>query len=133
MSKSAIYTALTTATAVAVNGTIPLGATIRRFGCHIRQDGNSITVSGKGYYKVTVSATVVPDAAGTVTIALNKDGVPVAGAQASETVTAAATSVAMPIVTIVRNVCDCDSAVLSFVLKDAASSITNFAATVEKL
>ena len=126
MSKSAIYTALTTATAVEVNGTIPLGATIRRFGCHIRQDGNSITVSGKGYYKVTVSATAV-------TIALNKDGVPVTGAQASETVAAVATSVAMPIVAIVRNVCDCDSAVLSFVLKDAASSITNFAVTVEKL
>ena len=133
MSKSAIYTALTTATAVAAGGTIPLGTTIRRFGGNIRQDGNSITITGRGYFKVTASATLIPNAAGTATVTLNKDGVPVTGAQASETVAAAATSVAMSIVAIVRNVCDCDSSVLSFVLRDAASSITNFAVTVEKI
>ena len=133
MSKSAIYTALTTAIPVAVGATIPLGATIRRFGVNVNQDGNSITVTGRGYFKITASATVVPNAAGTVTVALNKDGVPVAGAEASETVAAAATEVAVPIVAIVRNVCECDSAVLSFDLLGAASSVENFAVVVEKL
>ena len=56
MSKSAIYTANTSAQTVAVNDIIPVGTTSRRFGCNIRQDGNAITLLGQGYYHVTVSA-----------------------------------------------------------------------------
>ena len=58
MSKSAIYTANTSAQTVAVNDIIPVGTTSRRFGCNIRQDGNTITLLGQGYYHVTVSATL---------------------------------------------------------------------------
>lgn len=133
MSKSAIYTAMTTPTSVAVNGTVPLGTTIRRFGCNIAQDGNAITVKGKGYFLVTASITAAPDAVGTVTVVMSKDGVPVSGATASSSVSTAANPTALPIADIVRNACDCDSSALSFTLDGAASTVQNVAVTVVKL
>ena len=57
MSKSAIYTAMTTPISVAIGSTVPLGTTIRRFGCNVAQDGNTITIKGKGYFLVTASIT----------------------------------------------------------------------------
>ena len=133
MSKSAIYTAMTTPTSVAVNGTVPLGTTIRRFGCNVAQDGNAITVKGKGYFLVTASITAAPAAVGAVTVAMNKDGVPVSGATASSSVSTAANPTALPITAIVRNACDCDSSALSFTLDGTASTVQNVAVTVVKL
>lgn len=133
MSKSAIYTAMTTPTSVAVNGTIPLGTTIRRFGCNIAQDGNAITIKGKGYFLVTASITAAPDAVGTVTVAMSKGGVPVSGATASSSVSTAANPTALPITALVRNACDCDSSALSFTLDGTASTVQNVAVTVVKL
>lgn len=133
MAKSAIYTAMTTPTAVAVGGTIPLGTTIRRFGCNIAQDGNSITVSGRGYFKVSGSITLAPTATTIATVTLLKDGVPVSGGVASATVSTANNAVAVPIEAIVRNRCDCDSSILALQLTGTASSVTNVALAVEKL
>lgn len=133
MSKSAIYTAMTTPTSVAVGSTVPLGTTIRRFGCNIAQDGNAITIKGKGYFLVTASITAAPDAVGTVTVSMSKDGVPVSGATASGSVSTAANPAALPITDIVRNACDCDSSILSFNLSGTASTVQNVAVTVVKL
>ena len=133
MSKSAIYTAMTTPTSVAIGSTVPLGTTIRRFGCNIAQDGNAITIKGKGYFLVTASITAAPAAVGAVTVAMNKDGVPVSGATASSSVSTAANPTALPITAIVRNACDCDSSALSFTLDGTASSVQNVAVTVVKL
>lgn len=133
MSKSAIYTSMTTPTDVAVNGTIPLGTTIRRFGCNITQDGNSVTISGRGYFKVSASITLAPTATTATTVTLLKDGVPVSGATATVTVSTANNEVALPIEAIVRNRCDCDSSILSLQLTDTAASVTNVAFVVEKL
>ena len=85
MSRSAIYTANTTPTALAAGNIIPVGTTVRRFGKCINQDGNTITLSGPGYYLVNASATVAPTAAGTVSITGQKDSVAVIGATASAT------------------------------------------------
>lgn len=133
MSKSAIYTSMTAPTSVAIGGTVPLGTTKRRFGCNIVQDGNAITVKGKGYFLVTASITAAPDAVGTVTVAMSKDGVPVSGATASSSVSTAANPTALPIADIVRNACDFDSAALSFTLDGTASTVQNVAVTVVKL
>lgn len=103
MSKSAIYTANTSAQTVAVNDVIPVGITSRRFGCNIRQDGNTITLLGQGYYHVTVSATLAPTAAGTVTLTGQKDGVAVIGATASQTVAAAAAPTNLALTFLVRS------------------------------
>ncbi len=132
MSKSAIYTANTSAQTVAVNDIIPVGTTSRRFGCNIRQDGNTITLTGPGYYLVNASATVAPTAAGTVSVTGQKDGVAVIGATAAATTTAAAESANLSLGFIVRNV-SCGSSILSFVLGGAESTVTNLAVTVTKL
>lgn len=133
MSKSAIYTAMTTPTSVAVNGTVPLGTTIRRFGCNVAQDGNTISIKGRGYFLVMASITAAPAAVGAVTVAMSKDGVPVSGATASSSVSTAANPAALPITAIVRNACDCDSSALSFTLDGTASTVQNVAVTVVKL
>lgn len=133
MAKSAIYTAMTIPTTVAVNGTIPLGTTIRRFGCNIAQDGNSITISGRGYFKASISVTLAPTATTTTTVTILKDGVPVSGATASATVSTAGNAVSIPVEATVRNRCDCDSSILALQLTGTASSVTNVAVTIEKL
>ena len=133
MSKSAIYTTNTASPAVDVGGVIPVGVTARRYGCNVRQDGNAITLYGQGYYLVNVSATVTPAAAGTVSVTAQKDGVAIVGATGSETVAAAATAVNISTTAIVRNVCGCDSSILSFVLGGVAAVVNNLAVTVEKL
>lgn len=132
MSKSAIYTANTSAQTVAVNDIIPVGTTSRRFGCNIRQDGNTITLTGPGYYLVNASATVAPTAAGTVSVTGQKDGVAVIGATAAATTTVAAESENLSLDFIVRNV-GCGSSILSFALGGAESTVSNLAVTVTKL
>lgn len=133
MSKSAIYTTNTSAPAVAVGGIIPVGNTARRYGCNIKQDGNTITLCGNGYYLVNVSATVTPSAAGTVSVTAQKDGVAIIGATGSETVAAAADSATIGLTAIVRNSCGCESSILSFVLGGVAAVVNNLAVTVVKL
>lgn len=131
MSKSVIYTANATANAVTIGNLVPLGSTIRRYGCNLRQDGNGITATGAGYYLVTMSATVAPTAAGAVTITGQKDGVAIIGATATSTAAAGAAA-DLAFSAIVRNT-GCDSSILSFVLTDAAATVSNFAVSVVKL
>nr|DAW47953.1 MAG TPA: hypothetical protein [Caudoviricetes sp.] len=131
MSKSAIYTVNSTANAVTVGDLIPLGSTSRRYGCNFRQDGNSITATGEGYYLVSISATVAPTAAGAVTITGQKDGVAIIGATATSTAAATATT-DLAFTTLVRNAC-CGSSILSFVLTGTAATVSNFAVSIVKL
>ena len=94
--KSALYTALQTPTAVAVDGVIPLGSIIRRYGCDANLNGNAVNITNAGYYDVDVSVTVAPTAAGTVTATLVKDGVAIpcaAGSALTLVLTGAAATV----------------------------------------
>ena len=81
--KSALYTAMQTPTEVPVDGMLPLGSIIRRYGCDANLNGNAVNITNAGYYDVDASVTVAPTAAGTVTVTLVKDGVPIPGATAS--------------------------------------------------
>ena len=112
--------------------TIPLGSTIRCFGCNLQQVGNGIAAQGTGYYKINASVTLTPTAAGNVTVVTFKDGVAIPGATATESVTTAGNTVSVPITAIIRNTC-CDSSTLTFVLTTASATINNIAVTVEKL
>ena len=132
MSKSAIYTTNTANPTVAVGSIVPVGVTTRRYGSNIRQDGNTITLCGQGYYLVNISATVAPTAAGTVSITAQKDGVAIVGATGSQTVAAGGIA-NIGITAVVRNACGCDSSILSILLNGTASAISNLAITVEKL
>ena len=118
--KSALYTAMQTPTEVAVNGVIPLGSLIRRYGCDITLNGNAANIVGKGYYDVDASITVAPTAAGTVTATLYKDGVAVPGATASAA-GAAGAPVVLAFPALVRQAC-C-----------AASTVSNVALRVQRV
>lgn len=133
MSKSAIYTCNNAGATLAAGDVIPVGSTVRRFGCNVKQDGNAITLCGQGYYLINASCTVTPSAAGTVSVTALKDGVAVIGANASVTVAATDTATNLSISAIVRNICNCGNSLLSFSLSGAAAVVNNFAVTVEKL
>lgn len=131
--KSLIYTAMQTPTAVEVNGIIPLGTIVRRYGCNCNLNGNGIAINGQGYYDVDVSVEAVPDAAGTVTVQLLKDGVAVPGATAAATVAAVANTVTLAFPATVRLGCCSTGSVLTLLLTGAASTVNNVAARVEKI
>ena len=131
--KSLIYIAMQTPTAVAVNGIIPLGTIVRRYGCNCNLNGNGIAINGQGYYDVDVSVEAVPDAAGTVTVQLLKDGVAVPGATAAATVAAVANTVTLAFPATVRLGCCSTGSVLTLLLTGAASTVNNVAARVEKI
>lgn len=128
---SAIYTTGGTA-ALTTGSIIPLGTTNRRFGKNIRQDGNGITICGAGYYEINAAFTATGTAAGTITITMLENGVPVQGATASATV-AAAGIVTLPIVALTRISC-CDSAkTITFQLTGTGITINNAAVVVTKI
>ena len=130
--KSALYAAMQTPTAVAVDGVIPLGSLIRCYGCDVALNGNAVNITGAGYYDVDVSVTVSPAAAGTVTITLYKDGVAVPGATASETAAANGT-VDLNITALVRQVCCAAGSALTLVLTGAAATVNNVALRVQRI
>ena len=134
MSKSAIYTANTTAQSVESNGMINPGSVIRRFGCNCHLSNNSINITGTGYYSIDASFTVVPNAEDAVTITIYKDGVPIPGATATATPTAALSATNLSLTSIVREYCPCcdNSSILTFILT-GASVVTNAAIKVIKL
>lgn len=133
--KSAIFTANTAAQAVPVGGTLALGSIIRRYGCDLNLNGNSITINGcndAGYYDVKASVTAAPTAAGTVTVTLFRNGVAIPGATAAAAA-AAGSPVALPIAALVREFCCGDDSALTLVLSGAAATVSNVAVVVERI
>lgn len=138
--KSAIYAADPSGTVLTLStatGTvIPLGTTIRRFGCNAVLSGNGVLLNGQGYFNVDASVTFTPTAAGTYTVTLFKDGVAVPGA--TQTITAAAAgTVPVNIPAIVRNQCYDSTSTLTLVVASATVpatvTIDNTAVVVTKL
>ena len=121
-----------TPTAVAVDGVIPLGSLIRRYGCDVALNGNAVNITGAGYYDVDASVTVSPAAAGAVTVTLYKDGVAVPGATASETAAANGT-VDLNIPALVRQVCCAAGSALTLVLTGVAATVDNVALRVQRI
>lgn len=132
MSRSLIQTTNTTATDVALNGTIPLGSVLRRFGCNCRLNGNKIEVEGAGYYTITGTVTVQPEAAGAVAVALYENNVAVPSAVATGTAAAIGDDVTLPISTTVRETCCEGASSLALVLTEGPSTVTNVSLRVEK-
>ena len=131
--KSALYAAMQTPTAVAVDGVIPLGSLIRRYGCDVALNGNAVNIAGAGYYDVDASVTVAPAAVGTVTVTLFTDGVAVPGAPASATAAAANDALDLNITALVRQVCCAAGSALTLVLTGAAATVNNVALRVQRI
>lgn len=130
--KSAIYVSNTSPNAVAVNGTIPLGTTIRRYGCNIQQAGQGVVITGTGYYDITTSITLLGTTAGTAVVQLYRDGVPVAGAQAKTTL-AAGSYANVNLTAIMREQCCNSSSTLTAVLSGVAATVDTFNLAVKKI
>ena len=135
--KSALYAAMQTPTAVAVDGVIPLGSLIRRYGCDVALNGNAVNITGGNQsassYDVDASLTVAPAAVGTVTVTLFKDGVAVPGATASATAAAADDALDLNITALVRQVCCAAGSALTLVLTGAAATVNNVALRVQRI
>ena len=121
-----------TPTEVPVDGMLPLGSIIRRYGCAANLNGNAVNITNAGYYDVDASVTVAPTAAGTVTVTLVKDGVPIPGATASAAAAAGAPTV-LSFPALVRQPCCAAGAALSLQLTGAAATVSNVALRVQRI
>lgn len=129
--KSAISTANANIN-VPVEGIIPLGGIVRRFGRNVNLEGNGIELCGQGYFDLDVSVTLTAPDAGTVTVTALVNGVPLAGATASETLTAGATAnLSFP--GLIRNKCCDSSSTLTLRLSGVAALVNNVGIVVEKI
>lgn len=134
MSKSLIQTANQSSQTVAVGSVISLGSVLRRFGCNCRLNGNAIEIEGAGYYTISGTVTLAPTAAGGATVAVYENGVQIAGAIASGSVSTAGNNITLPIETTVRQGCNCDGASsITCILADGASTVKNISIRVEKV
>lgn len=132
MSRSLIQTSNTTTSNVTANGTIPLGSVLRRFGCNCRLNGNKVEVEGTGYYTVTGTVTLQPEAAGAVSVALYENNVAVPSAVATGTAAAIGDDVTLTIATTVRETCCEGASSLALVLTENDSAVTNVSLRVAK-
>lgn len=134
MTHNLIYTVNNAGTAVPIGNTIPVGSIIRRYGKCLDATGSAINLSDPGYYLVNVSATFSAAAVGNVTLALQQDGVAVAGATGAETIATATTENAnIALNAIVRVMC-CGNSRLSIVVGGTtAPTISNLAIGVVRL
>ena len=130
--KSALYTAMQTPTEIPVDGILPLDSIIRRYGCDANLNGNAVNITKAGYYDVDASVTVAPTAAGTVTVTLVKDGVPIPGATASAAAAAGAPTV-LSFPALVRQPCCASGAALSLRLTGAEATVSNVALRVQRI
>lgn len=134
MSKSLIQTANSSQQTVALNSVIDLGSVLRRFGCNLRMNGDTIEVIGDGYYIVEVCVTATPTAIGNVTIQLLQNDIVVPGTTTTGSVATVGNSTSLPIVSTIRVGCNCEGATsLKVVLTEGAGVINNISVRVIKV
>ena len=131
MSRSLIQTVNAGPQTVPELGVISLGTTARRFGCNLRQSGDAIECSGCGYYTVTASVVVSPDAVGVVSVEMQQNGAPVSGAISSAAVATADNPATLTIVSSIRLSCE-ETSTLTFILAEGEGTVENIAVRVEK-
>ena len=133
MGKSAIYAASSNASTVAAGGNVPIDGVVRRYGCALSLNGDSVTVAGGGCYSVSVALTAAPTAAGTVVATLLKDGQAVPGARAAATANAAGDSVSLSFPAVVRAQRCCGGSSLSVALTGGEATVGSVAVEVTSL
>lgn len=134
MSKSLIQTANSSQQTVALNSVIDLGSVLRRFGCNLRMNGDTIEVIGDGYYIVEVCVTATPTAIGNVTIQLLQNDMVVPGTTTTSSVATVGNSTSLPIVSTIRVGCNCEGATsLKVVLTEGSGVINNISVRVIKV
>lgn len=122
-----IMMSTSTSSSVPINGIIPLTTINRRRGCSaINTIANNVVLTKAGYYSVKGTITFTAPVAGNATIQLYKNGTPVDGIIASETITTATTEVrTMPISGIVRVFSNESTATFNLVVSGIAITVSN--------
>lgn len=131
MSKSLIYMANTNAQALAIGGVVNFGSVVRRFGCNLKSTGTTPQTEGVGYYSIDTNITLTAAAAGTVTLTLFKDGVPITGAAQSATVVANSIY-AFNVPAVIREQCCNKTSIITLVVTGVATTVNNATIEVEK-
>lgn len=123
MSKALIYTASNAPQSILAGGIVSPGSLVRRFGPCLCVSGNTVTVTGEGYYSIDASAVVAAAAADDISLTLYKDGEAVPGAVSTFTVGAIGdiVTLSIPSVVIRKTCCDCGPSTLSLVLSAAGT------------
>ena len=133
MSKSLLQTVNTSTQTLAEGGLINPGTVIRRYGCNIRLNNNSIELIDNGYFKIDATITVEPTAVGNVSVALYEDGIVIPGTLVSGYAAAASAPVTLPIVATVRHNCCCNNtSSITAALVAGAGDVTNVSIRAEK-
>lgn len=132
MSNAVLYLANQNEQSVPVNGAINFGNVIRRYGSNISSLGGNAVLKGNGYYMVTANITFTDTAAGTATVTLLADGVPIPGATATITTGTANAAHTETIPAVVRVTC-CKSTVITAVVTGVEIDVTNAGLVAEKL
>lgn len=136
MSKSLIQVANTSIQAVTpATGSpaiVSLGNTIRRYGCNLRQNGNSIEENGEGYYEIEGNITVAPTAVGTVTVALFENGEVMPGSQVSGSVPTATNPVTLSLFATSRIPCCGNSSNISVGVIAGVGNVQNVTLRIVK-
>lgn len=134
MNTPLIETALTTATTVAVNNSVPLGGIVRRRTNCFEATGSLLNIQGSGMYEVTVDLTFNSATVGDVSFQLQQDGVNVLGATLTETISVASTQIKSSSFTRIIKVPKCGSSTISVLTNGAvAPTVTNMVVTVRKV
>jgi len=139
MSKSAIQLINSTSQAVIENGTINMGSIIYRFGPNLTAGNGSLIIAGAGYYSVNVSATILPSAAGQVTMELYQNGNPIKGAIVSENAASTTVPITLTLPPIMVKInyngnCPCDSLPenITLVLTTGAGTVSSVVTQASK-
>jgi hypothetical protein len=139
MSCNSLLYALTNSTSSITSGsTIPLSTIVRRYGQNVNLSGNNISLKGRGYYTVEVSATLAAVAEGNLSVMVLQDGVAVPGANATVTATGAGDYVNLSVSCVVRlkgcSCADTDTSIISLVYSGTTSATpTNVSCKVAKV
>lgn len=133
MGRSLIQTANTSTQNLTEGSNINPGTTIRRYGCNCRLNGNAIEVDGAGYYTVDAVVTAEATAAGDISVGVFVNDVAIAGGTSTVTATAIGDNVTIPVLTTVRQGCQCEGASnLTLRLLDNDADVTNVSLRVDK-
>lgn len=136
--KSYVKTVNSNATSVLANSVVPIGTTLVTGydRCNIEVIGNSIVIYDhcSNGYKVTTNVTFTAPVAGTVTLLMQQNGVNIAGATASTTVTTATTEVRnLSFSTIIKSTSGSVNDIVTLLTGSLAITTSNVEFDVEKL
>lgn len=125
---SLIYMTNTTPVDVAAGGTLPISVA-RRTGCAIQNGDNSVILKKPGYYTVNATVTFTGQAAGDVTIELQKNNLVVPGITSSVSVATPDTDIyTLTLTGVIRLLCYEGDAILTLVNNSGvALTISNIA------